>query len=123
MSHLPSEHDIKPDVAHDEATTYPTLAGKAESEAYVDTYVEGTDEEKRLVRKIDRHMLPMLWVMYIMNVSARLLAAENALTSVVHRQNQHRSESSPDMRAKNALADQKERQIRRYGEGSRTFVL
>lgn len=30
-------------------------------------YVPGTDEEKRLVRKIDRHLLPMLWVMYVMN--------------------------------------------------------
>lgn len=27
-------------------------------------YVPGTEEEKRLVRKIDRHLLPMLWVMY-----------------------------------------------------------
>jgi len=30
-------------------------------------YVTGTAEEKRLVRKIDRHLLPMLWVMYILN--------------------------------------------------------
>ncbi|WVR04204.1 hypothetical protein IAU60_001204 [Kwoniella sp. DSM 27419] len=30
-------------------------------------YVSGTVEEARLVRKIDRHMLPMLWVMYIFN--------------------------------------------------------
>ncbi|WVF68722.1 hypothetical protein IAT40_003494 [Kwoniella sp. CBS 6097] len=30
-------------------------------------YVEGTDEEKRLVRKIDRHLLPMLWIMYVFN--------------------------------------------------------
>jgi hypothetical protein len=30
-------------------------------------YVSGTPEETALVRKIDRHMLPMLWVMYIFN--------------------------------------------------------
>lgn len=30
-------------------------------------YVPGTDLEKQLVRKIDRHLLPMLWVMYVMN--------------------------------------------------------
>lgn len=30
-------------------------------------YVPGTDAEKRLVRKIDKHLLPMLWVMYVMN--------------------------------------------------------
>lgn len=30
-------------------------------------YVPGSPEEKALVRKIDRHVLPMLWVMYIFN--------------------------------------------------------
>jgi hypothetical protein len=30
-------------------------------------YVPGTEEEKRLLRKIDKHLLPMLWVMYVMN--------------------------------------------------------
>ena len=30
-------------------------------------YVPDTDEEKRLVRKIDKRLLPMLWVMYVMN--------------------------------------------------------
>lgn len=30
-------------------------------------YVPDTPEEKALVRKIDLHILPMLWVMYIMN--------------------------------------------------------
>jgi hypothetical protein len=30
-------------------------------------YVPGTDEEKKLVRKIDLYLLPMLWVMYILN--------------------------------------------------------
>lgn len=28
-------------------------------------YVPNAAEEKRLVRKIDRHLLPMLWVMYM----------------------------------------------------------
>lgn len=30
-------------------------------------YVPDTDEEKKLVRKIDKRLLPMLWVMYVMN--------------------------------------------------------
>jgi hypothetical protein len=30
-------------------------------------YVSGSAEEKKLVRKIDRHLMPMLWVMYIFN--------------------------------------------------------
>ncbi|WRT66833.1 uncharacterized protein IL334_003796 [Kwoniella shivajii] len=31
------------------------------------TYIPDTIEEKRLVRKIDRHLLPMLWSMYVFN--------------------------------------------------------
>lgn len=31
------------------------------------TYVPDTPEEAKLVRKIDLHLLPILWVMYIMN--------------------------------------------------------
>lgn len=56
-------HEHKHDLTHEE-TAYPA-ANKADSEAYVDTYVEGTEAERLLVRKIDRHMLPMLWAMYM----------------------------------------------------------
>ncbi|UNI16057.1 hypothetical protein JDV02_002532 [Purpureocillium takamizusanense] len=31
------------------------------------SYVPGSDEEKKLVRKIDAYFLPMLWAMYILN--------------------------------------------------------
>ncbi|RPA87802.1 major facilitator superfamily transporter [Ascobolus immersus RN42] len=31
------------------------------------SYVPGTEEEKKLVRKIDLYLLPILWVMYILN--------------------------------------------------------
>lgn len=30
-------------------------------------YVPDTPEESRLVRKIDLHLLPMLWLMYLLN--------------------------------------------------------
>lgn len=30
-------------------------------------YVPDTDEERKLVRKIDMRLIPMLWVMYILN--------------------------------------------------------
>jgi hypothetical protein len=30
-------------------------------------YIPDTTEEKALVRKIDKHLLPMLWIMYVMN--------------------------------------------------------
>jgi hypothetical protein len=35
--------------------------------AWMEDYVPGSEEEKRMVRKIDRHMMPMLWLMYILN--------------------------------------------------------
>ncbi|KLT38881.1 MFS general substrate transporter [Cutaneotrichosporon oleaginosum] len=40
---------------------------KREIEAAASEYVPGSVEEKRLVRKIDLHLLPTLWVMYILN--------------------------------------------------------
>lgn len=48
MSYNANEIDAKYDVAHSESG-YPAV-NKAGSDIYVDTYVEGTDEEKRLVR-------------------------------------------------------------------------
>lgn len=30
-------------------------------------YVEGTPEEKKLVKKIDYHLIPILWAMYVFN--------------------------------------------------------
>lgn len=30
-------------------------------------YVEGTPQEKELVRKIDYHLIPILWAMYVFN--------------------------------------------------------
>lgn len=36
-------------------------------EAALYDYVPGTEAERKLVRKIDLHLLPMLWVMYILN--------------------------------------------------------
>jgi sugar phosphate permease len=35
--------------------------------AWKDDYVPGSEQEKRMVRKIDIHMLPILWFMYIFN--------------------------------------------------------
>jgi len=30
-------------------------------------YVPGTDEEKKLVRKIDLYLLPTIWIMYLLS--------------------------------------------------------
>lgn len=39
-------------------------------------YVPDTPEEKKLVRKIDIHLLPMLWVMYILNYVSTTATSE-----------------------------------------------
>lgn len=52
-----AEEDIKKeDVSHKET---------ASVAPYV--YVPDTPEEKKLVRKIDAHLFPMLWLMFLMN--------------------------------------------------------
>ena len=35
--------------------------------AWNEPYVPNSEEEKQMVRKIDRHMMPMLWVMYVVS--------------------------------------------------------
>ncbi|KAL4949638.1 major facilitator superfamily domain-containing protein [Aspergillus filifer] len=43
----------------------------ATHEALVAGYVPGTDEEKRLVRKIDLYLLPCIWIMYLLSYMDR----------------------------------------------------
>ncbi|GMK53978.1 hypothetical protein CspeluHIS016_0105640 [Cutaneotrichosporon spelunceum] len=56
--------DVKGEPVHVEQQ--PDLYDKAEHPAAAE-YVPGTAEEKRLVRKIDLHLIPMLWIMYVLN--------------------------------------------------------
>ncbi|KAL0933247.1 vitamin H transporter [Colletotrichum truncatum] len=42
-----------------------------EMEYPVDDYVPGSDEEKKLVRKIDMYILPLMWVMYLLSYMDR----------------------------------------------------
>ena len=53
----------KMDIGHLEAMIHddPKLAAAAQE------YTPGTIEEKRLVRKMDIRLMPILWVMYIFN--------------------------------------------------------
>lgn len=37
----------------------------------VDDYVPGTEAEKKLVRKIDLLLLPMMWIMYLLSYMDR----------------------------------------------------
>ncbi|KAL4946427.1 hypothetical protein BDV06DRAFT_182528 [Aspergillus oleicola] len=43
----------------------------ATHEALVAGYIPGTDEEKRLVRKIDLYLLPCIWIMYLLSYMDR----------------------------------------------------
>lgn len=43
-----------------------------QNELAMTTYTPGTDEEKRLVWKIDRQLMPMIWIMYIFNYLDRV---------------------------------------------------
>lgn len=72
----PYEEDKKGvDVSHLEDGVAVKGADKIDLTGYV--YLPDTPEERALVRKIDIHILPMLWVMYIMNyVSARVPQAQ-----------------------------------------------
>jgi len=36
-------------------------------------FVEGTDEEKRLVRKVDMWLMPTIWILYCFSYMARSL--------------------------------------------------
>lgn len=40
-------------------------------EELVESYVPGTEEEKKLVRKIDMYLLPAMWLMYLLSYMDR----------------------------------------------------
>lgn len=42
-------------------------AEEIELQQALKNYVPGTEAEKKLRRKIDLHLMPMLWIMYILN--------------------------------------------------------
>lgn len=44
-------------------------------------FVPGTAEEKKLVRKIDCYLMPMLWVMYILNYVDRTNIVSRSITN------------------------------------------
>lgn len=58
----------KQDISHFE-TDMATDANQEqlELEQALANYVPGTDAEKKLLRKIDLHLMPILWIMYILN--------------------------------------------------------
>lgn len=60
-----SASDTKGDLAH---------VDSAEITDFV--YVPNTEEERKLVRKIDMRLIPMLWVMYILNYVSVLFPSD-----------------------------------------------
>lgn len=68
-----SDSDLKKDnLAQVEMDDFPTkeLAVNAEElelQQAIRNYIPDTDAEKKLVRKIDLHLIPILWLMYVLN--------------------------------------------------------
>ena len=63
--------DPKQDVAHVELDNILAKNGviteEIELQEALRNYIPGTDAEKKLRRKIDLHLMPILWIMYILN--------------------------------------------------------
>tara|TARA_R110002060_G_scaffold6536_16_gene9923 strand:- start:292 stop:531 length:240 start_codon:yes stop_codon:yes gene_type:complete len=64
--------DLKKDeVAHLEMDEVPVKgdidAAEIELQQAIKDYVPNTEAEKKLVRKIDMHLIPILWIMYVLN--------------------------------------------------------
>jgi hypothetical protein len=61
----------KQDIAHIELDNSPVKNGltpeEAELQEALRNYVPNTEAEKKLRRKIDLHLIPVLWIMYILN--------------------------------------------------------
>ncbi|OBT45367.1 hypothetical protein VE00_04054 [Pseudogymnoascus sp. WSF 3629] len=64
--------ELKDNALHVEMTSSTTKGGGTTEEEIqlqeaLSNYVPDTDAEKKLVRKIDMHLMPTLWIMYILN--------------------------------------------------------
>lgn len=63
--------DFKSEIAHLEMNDVPNKGGadaeEIELQQALRNYIPNTDAEKKLVRKIDMRLIPILWVMYVLN--------------------------------------------------------
>ncbi|PBP16861.1 major facilitator superfamily transporter [Diplocarpon rosae] len=69
-SHPHPKTDPLPQIERDEPPPKDGLRATAqdlELQQAIRDYVPGTDAETKLVRQIDRHLLPILWLMYVLN--------------------------------------------------------
>uniref|UniRef100_L2G0X8 Vitamin H transporter n=1 Tax=Colletotrichum fructicola (strain Nara gc5) TaxID=1213859 RepID=L2G0X8_COLFN len=64
---MSEEHDRKQSVEMKEDKNAVTVDADGELAEALRNYVPGTQEEKALVRKIDFYLMPILWIMYILN--------------------------------------------------------
>lgn len=74
--------DVKQDITHVEYESPPKnglSAEEIELQTALRNYVPNTDAEKKLRRKIDLHLIPILWIMYILNYVDRTNIVSNAV--------------------------------------------
>ncbi len=76
--------DVKENISHAELESIPTKSGLSASDIELQealkNYVPNTDADKKLRRKIDLHLMPILWIMYILNYVDRT----NIVSTVPH---------------------------------------
>lgn len=73
----------KPSSDHDEANI--DVAKHHEEDAVIEDYVPDTEEERKLVRKIDFYLLPAIWGMYMLSYMVRTMLVFRTI-SHSHRQ-------------------------------------
>lgn len=64
------KHSDKASGEHEEFVDSENMNPKSQHE-YAEAYVADTEEERKLVRKIDLYILPTMWVMYLLSYMDR----------------------------------------------------
>lgn len=79
--------DIKENIYHAELESIPTKSGLSASDIELQealkNYAPNTEAEKKLRRKIDLHLMPILWIMYILNYVDRTnIVSRNSISDL-----------------------------------------
>lgn len=68
----------KPSSDHDDGANVDMA--KNQEDVAIDDYVPDSEEEKRLVRKIDLYLLPAIWGMYLLSYMVRTMFVSQAFS-------------------------------------------
>lgn len=65
------KHSDKVSGEHEEFVDSENMKNPKSQHKYAEAYVADTEEERKLVRKIDLYILPTMWVMYLLSYMDR----------------------------------------------------